>query len=441
MVVVGGGPVALLTALLLHQRGERVELVDATFTLPPGPFNPELVSMGNEEGIPGLYYNSVEQWEAMGAGLGLPAFTTRQMFLDLASSEGRETLLKEEAMLDALGGKNIVFETELPPFLRSTGLRGAKVWKDAPRLLPNTLAILREAVRQRGIAVHAAQVIGAQLTPLGVKLSDGAHLLPAYLVVADGAAARVVLSDLAWRLPLRPARGHVLSIELPDQSAPDALVLHRLKRGHLFLAPQPPYVHGFYDALLDPQQATVSQKADMALSMALRRHINALVPSLEEVDPRNFASVHTHWLTPDFQPAFGPWPEHPQVMFAVGWMGREGVFAAGVARDIAQHHATQAFNHPAVFAPNRFASGLWQSVTLPSSLNWKEPQQFTEVSMLSPTPEYAQNVQMVEKAEAQYANKVNQVEKNVQSTTEKATPQLRERIKRPKVQAAPLRKG
>lgn len=438
VLIIGDGPVALFTALELHRSGIPVSLVEADFQKAPPPQNPELAFLGGDTALPAFHTFSLELWRQSSTTFGLPPLV-QQRQLELATSPGRAEKLKQEALMEALGGENVTFTETLPPYLNKQTVSGVKSWSNAVQVCPGIIPVLQDAVTVRGIPVYPQHVADLNLTgalPLSLVLQDGTELAAQHIVLASSAAAKRLLTGGGFTLPLRPARGHALHFETPLPEGM-ALLIHRLKRGHLFIVPTTAQTFDLhYDALLDPHQASAKPQTDTTLTEALTRHMGTLVPSLSSASPSHVTPV-IHWLTPDFMPALGAWQTQPALLLAVGFNGRELAFAPAAARQLSLTLSGDEASFIPEFAPNRFATGLWTKVEAPGSLTWDDPKpKLHDVPL--PAPEYMSKVNVVEKAEAHYASTVKQTEKTI-ITAEKKPTEVRERNTKPRIQTASLK--
>ncbi len=185
-----------------------------------------------------------------------------------------------------------------------------------------------------------------------------------------------------------------------------------------------------YDAINDPVQSTFSTRPNKALVSALQNHASLLIPQLEGAELLR-VNTATHWLTPDFLPALGPWQGMPGVLVASGWGGRATAMAAGAAATLVEYVTTgDSSTNIQQLAPNRFANGLWQVVKKPGSLTWQEPQTDTSRSMMMPKPDYAEKVNLIETPKPQYAEKVQQVGKTVTENAGRRAATIATRSKR-----------
>ena len=438
-LIIGGGPLALLLALKLHKKGMKVSLAGESVPGNP-PINPEMMLVGGDDTLPPLFQHSLAQWRGIADELGLPPLLTTSPALDLATSQGRVTKLRQEATLDALGGEPVSF-IESPPEEAPRAL-GAKMWEEAPVLLPNTVQMLQLAVANAGIErrlINPAALSIVDLSHPQLTLQTGEVLQARHIIFTSARALRRVLPPLGLALPLRPARGHVLVLQTPQPHGLP-LMLQRLHRGHIFIVPvSSKRVDIHYDAINDPAQSTLNMRTSQSLINALYQHVEFMIPSLSGAEVLG-TTVSRFWLTPDFLPALGPWPGLPGVYVGVGWGGRGTALAAGAADILSQLVLTgETGVNIQSMAPNRFANGLWQVVKQPGSLTWQEPSIEIDTSLMSIKPEYMENVNLVEAPKPQYATKVNQVEKTVvESAGRRAAPTMQAKSK-PKVTTAPVK--
>ncbi|RYG61838.1 MAG: FAD-binding oxidoreductase [Alphaproteobacteria bacterium] len=438
VIIVGGGPVALIAALMLHRLGATVTLVGEA---PPIylPLNPELMLVGGDDALASLFQTSLAHWRNVSETLSLPNLLTSIAAQDLATSVGRAEKYRQESMLDAIGGEQVTFHTEASPV--SPISLGYKNWDEAPILAPTMLKSLQQAVAEANIsrlAVNPATLWVQDAAKPSLELENGTRLQASHIIFTSARALRRVLPPLGLPLPLRPARGHILHLQT-QQPHNLPLILQRLQRGHLFFVPMGPNrIDIHYDAINDPAQSTFSSRPNKALVSALVNHAGLLVPQLQGAELLR-VNTATHWLTPDFLPALGPWPGLPGVLVASGWGGRATAMAAGAAATLVEH-VTNGISSTNIqsLAPNRFANGLWQVVKKPGSLTWQEPQTDTSRSMMMPKPDYAETVNLIETPKPQYAEKVQQVGKTVTENAGRRAATISTRDKK-KVTTAGLR--
>ncbi len=143
VIIVGGGPIALMAALMLQRLGATVTLVGEA---PPIylPLNPELMLVGGDDATASLFQTSLAHWRNIAETLSLPDIVSTIPAQDLATSVGRADKYRQESMLDAIGGEEVTFHEEPSPI--SPISRGYKNWDAAPILTPGMLKNLQQAV-------------------------------------------------------------------------------------------------------------------------------------------------------------------------------------------------------------------------------------------------------------------------------------------------------
>lgn len=424
-IIVGGGIVGLMTARELLHLGLRVRLIDQDFSGPIRTHVGEMAHLGGDAPMSQLFAHSLTCWREAGTRYGSDFGLATRGTLDLANTAGRMTKLTAEAQAETGSnhaalwvGAGDTLTTHAGTPLGST-IRGAKWWADAPILSTHTvLETLRRDLTAKGLLVWGQDnvvellVEGDRLS--GVRVASGETALAKYVILTTGSAAGKLLKKVGPHLPLRPARSHILTLSGGgDIGFP--LLVHRLRRGHVWMkrTREGPIMLA-YDGLMDPLQATFSQKPDPKLVEALTQHAAQLIPALVPATCTH-TMVQTAAVTPDFRPALGLWPDVKGLLLATGFGARNYAFAAGAARLVGQLIKGE---HTKVditaFAPNRFMVGSWQKIDHPPSLDWKEPAlsaqpQLTEAKKA----EFSEHVNLTDKVEAQFAGAVRQVEKKV----------------------------
>lgn len=434
-VVIGNGLLAMLAVLMLNRKQGEVTWVnppEATPTL----FNPEVMFIGGDDNLPGLFQYSLNRWKQLNTELTLPSFLATGLAADLATSRGREMKLRDEAVVDALGGESATYTRTLPDWLAPHMALGLKLWPTSAYLVPSLPVLLQTAL------TNAGNVGILNLAPSAIKFDKTGQpevqfattrpINCTHVVVAHEPTMHMLSMENELPLPMRPARGHVLTLQT---SQPHGLpmVLHRLTRGHVFFIPtKPNEIELHYDAINDPTQATLNTNPSPELVSALHQHAQMLFPSLHGSVLKQVRTI-THWLTPDFMPALGLWGNLPSLAVGVGFGGRSAALAAAAASVLVSDILTSSANTSyAAFRPERFATGTWQPVGRPGSLSWNDQAPGYGTGHEVATT-YMDNVQLTGKAEAQYATKVNQVEKTIITQNRESPARVKEK---PRIQTA-----
>lgn len=424
-LIVGGGIVGLMTARELLHMGLRVRLVDGDFSGPIRTHVGEMTHLGGDTPMSNLFAHSLACWQEAGTRYGSDFGLATRGALDIANSAGRMTKLTAEAQAETGSnhaatwvGAGEALNAHAGTALGDT-VRGAKWWAEAPILSTHTaLETLRRDLTAKGLLVWGQDNVVELLTEgdrlTGIRVASGETALAKHVIITTGAAAGKLLKKVGPHLPLRPARTHLLTLSNGGEVG-FPLLVHRLRRGHVWMkrTREGPVMLA-YDGLMDPLQATFSQKPDAKLVEALTQHAAQLIPALATATCTH-TMVQTAAVTPDFRPALGLWPDVKGLVLATGFGARNYAFAAGAARLVGQLiKGEQTKVDISAFAANRFMVGSWQKIDHPPSLDWKEPAlsaqpQLTEAKKA----EFSDHVTLTDKVEAQFAGAVRQVEKKV----------------------------
>ncbi|MCP5405339.1 MAG: FAD-binding oxidoreductase [Pseudomonadaceae bacterium] len=423
-LVLGGGIVGLLAARELVEAGLTVRLVDKDFSGPIRTHVGEMAPIGGDALLDSLYDYSLRCWQDVGKRYGVDVGLAERGLLDIASSAGRATMLAAEVQgesprkiisqwVDAAGAATHA-DTPL-----AESVRGGKWWADAPVLSTHTaLETLRRELTTKGVRIwgqdSVVELLSEGDTFTGVRVASGETCLAAHTLITVGTLAGSMLKTVGPRLPIRPARTHLVTLESAEGIG-FPMLMHRLRRGHLWLkrTREGPVMLA-YDGIMDPTQATFSGHADERIVKALAQHVGELLPHLANATVQQ-VSVSTAAVTPDFRPALGTWEGMKGLYIATGFGARSYAFAAGAARvlaDLVQGKQPAVNMQP--FRPDRFATGNWHKVGHPPSLAWKEPLLSSATQLVEqPEASYADNVNLIEKPEAKYASNVQQIEKKI----------------------------
>ncbi len=426
-VIVGGNVVGLLTALELLHRGLRVRIIDKDFHGPVRTHVGELSLLGGDPDMDALFQFGLSCWKDAGTRYGVDMGLVERGVLDLGTSKGRTAMLMKETetektagiLSDMLnGGEAIGMNLGAPV---GSGVSAAKWWAEGPVISTHTvLETLRQQLATKGALIWGQDEVKELVTDgdkvTGVRVANGEVALAKYTIIAAGAVAGKMLKSAHVNLPLRPARTHLMTLVPPAEGIGFPLVVHRLRRGHLWLkrTREGPVLVA-YDGLMDPTQATYSAQPDINLVNALRQHVGDLIPSLMTAELQQL-SVNTAAVTPDFKPAIGSWRGMDGLLIATGFAGRIYAFAAAAARIMGSLVAGE---EPPIkmdaFYPQRFVSGQWQQVAHPPSLAWAENIQMAESVLVDKRvkADFADNVQMVGKEITTINKNVQMVEKKI----------------------------
>jgi hypothetical protein len=237
-----------------------------------------------------------------------------------------------------------------------------------------------------------------------VSIDGQPSVVPAHIVIASSRAAARLMPQLNLKLPLRPVRCHVVMLKRPVELE----AVTYLSRGAIYALPEGGIL---YDGLIDPRQATFLAVSDLAVQGALEDWL-----ARQGAEPAATPEIVTSAATPDFLPAFGPWPERPQLWLSVGWHVYGPAVAGSMAAKMAAMMAGEVNTDIEISRLDaaRFHVGRWEKTGRPAWLpEHPQPQlvgglkEITRADTVNtvetPTVERGKNVQMIETPTVQRA--------------------------------------
>ncbi|MER5865619.1 glycine oxidase ThiO [Kitasatospora sp. NPDC002040] len=371
VLVIGGGIIGLAVAWRTAQRGLQVTVVD-----PEHGRGAAQVAAGMLAPVTELQYG-----EEPLLRLGMASNDRYRDFVaELADLTELDTGYRETGTLAvALDADDRAELRELHEFQQRLGLEshwltGRECRKLEPMLAPGVrgglhvtgdhqvdgrrlAAALVLACERSGVTLLRASVTELLLTgdrATGVRLSTGDRLTAGQLVLAAGPQSHLLPGLPAGVLPpVRPVKGQVLRLRIPDRYAPFlSRNVRAVVRGqHIYLVPRA-------DGELVIGATSEEQGYDTTVTAGgvyeLLRDAHELVPGLTEL-PLVETGAGLRPGSPDNAPLLGP-TALPGLVAATGHY-RNGVLLTPVTADlIAEHLATGAVPALAApFSPSRFA--------------------------------------------------------------------------------------
>jgi len=374
VAVVGGGVIGLVTAWRSAQRGLRCTVVDPA----PGGGAARvaagmLAAVGElhygEEALLALNLESARRYpefaaelaEASGRGIGYRPCGSLFAALDADDRAHLRELhaFQQRCGLEAhwLGGREC---RRLEPMLAPSVQGGLRVDGDHqtdPRRLADALftACRRAGVRFRRAPAAGVAVSGGRCR--GVLLADGGELAAGDVVLAAGAyGSRLAGVPPEALPPVRPVKGQVLRLRMPDGAGPYGPFLSRTVRGvvrgeHVYLVPRA-------DGELVVGATSEEQGWDTTVTAGgvyrLLRDAHELVPGITEL-PLAESGAGLRPASPDNAPLLGPTGLHG-LHLATGHH-RNGVLLTPVTGDAMAELLTAGRlpEHARPFTPARFA--------------------------------------------------------------------------------------
>ena len=216
-------------------------------------------------------------------------------------------------------------------------LKGVKYsLHDAAINSKEALDALRALLIQKGLLIWGSDEVTEFLKNdegkiVGVKVDSGDECMAEKILIAQGVRAGDLLNKIDVKLPIRPARVHILEL-LPTGKMPVQIIDHRERYGDILIKYNEKSGRAVvsYTAERAPAQATFSLEPDDVMLAWLRRRAGQMMPALE-----NATVLETHvvsiGITPDRRPYIGQIEGHENLFIAAGMNGHSHAFAAGAA--------------------------------------------------------------------------------------------------------------
>lgn len=413
ILVIGGGVVGLMIAVEMLHRGKSVRLIDKNFTGQTRTHVGELAFFGGDPVLESLTTQSRQSWLDASSRYGEDFGVMVRGALELANTKGRVVVAQTEAQ----NGTGVEFIDDKMAIEEKLGasisdeVKGAKWDSTAPIISTHTvMEVLQRLVNAKGGIVWGTDEVVELLMSdtegesrlKGVRVKSGDVAYADEIIVAAGAMTHLLLDTLELKLPLRPARQHLVTYHVREEVG-FAMLTHRMRRGHVMMKRlrEGPLMLA-YDGLMDPMQATYSLQPDEGMMELLQVYLGGMVPALKtatELDTR----VVTGAVTPDFRPVIGRWPGVRGLWVITGLGGRNYAYAAIIAQTIGQSLANEnLLVNLTPFAPDRFELDRWPRFQRPPSLAWNEQATFSGKAKFATTvnttgsgpAEFMNNVQM-----------------------------------------------
>ncbi|QLE71701.1 glycine oxidase ThiO [Streptomyces rectiverticillatus] len=374
VLVVGGGLIGLVTAWRAAQRGLRTAVADPA----PGG-GAARVAAGMLAAVTELHYGeeallalnlasarrypdfTAELEEASGVATGYRACGTLAVALDADDREHLRELhaLQQRSGLDSqwLTGRECRrLEPMLAPGVRG-GLRVDGDHQTDPRRLARALLT---ACERAGVAFHraeAARLLLAGDRATGAELADGRRVAAGQVVLAAGSRSGTLAGVPAGVLPpVRPVKGQVLRLRVPDAYAPflSRTVRAVVRGGPVYLVPRE---NGELVLGATTEELGWDTTVTAGGVYELLRDAHELVPGITEL-PLVETSAGLRPGSPDNAPLLGP-TALPGLHAATGHH-RNGVLLAPLTGDVMAEVLTTGRlpEEARPFTPRRFSNAL-----------------------------------------------------------------------------------
>lgn len=435
--IVGGGVVGLFSALLLARSGRSVCVIDKTYAASSRYNIGEVAPSAADTALNPLIKLSQEVWlETPGVSSDVHLGVKMRSRLEFCEQDDVLNVLREEIETENENGiptsllelerlQERVNEDSPSDYVKlGSKIVGAKYIPEEPVIATKTcLERLKAAVIQAGVKVWGTDEVAEFILDgnkiAGVKTLTGDECHAAHTIITAGVFVSELLSKLDTKLPIRPARCHILHVT-PNDDVPNALIIHRSRFGHIYMKTnRNGRMMLTYDGLGDSQQATYEIAPNPATVMWLQAEAARMLPALANARIQEQTTVLLS-VTPDYLPCIGQLPNYENLHLAIGMGGRSFALAAGVAECLLNTiRGKETSIDLAPFDPSRFMEDTWKKARLPGNLA------ATSSYLLSPPP----TIKMVEKhiqtmnahmmykqgADIEQAENVHMTEKRIQS--------------------------
>ncbi len=367
-IVIGGGIVGLFTSLQLARAGKTVRLIDKTHVGTARHNTGAMILQGRRPEWHQLMQFTHERWqktaEELGSSLGFEQCGsailnfTEDAAAQLAQVSAPNGDYERHVVTDiAEIGKVFGDGVKVPEKL--SGISHAPI--DASLETSQTLDHLRRAAVQAGVRIWGSDTVTELMVDnghvKGVKTDSGDVSEAPYVILVAGVWSNKIPLPETAKLPLRPARCHLIEM-IPHGNMPTPVlilptpfgevIIHRQRSGRAMVA---------YTGVMDKHQATWSTIPRPQTVEWLKNLAGVLLPALGNAriagDPRCISLA----VTPDNMPYIGPFEGLSGLLVASGLSGQSYAMAAGVADIMTAYVTGQDIPLDlGAFAPARFSA-------------------------------------------------------------------------------------
>ena len=342
--VVGGGIVGLYCAASLAFKGLSVRLIDKLYI---GSSRDNIGDITHDAHPPQLEEFEklcLKAWEESAHGFAKNIGLMPTGSLQFAFSEEDQQRLQKEVEEFTAAQINAKYIEDMPAV--ADILSGIRLSEDATaaRVVDDDMVIethhalncLRQLLIQSGIKIWGSDEVKEFLVDesgavRGVRTSSNETCMAKLTLVATGIYTEKLLKSLGVKLPMRPARCHLLELK-PNGNMPFQMGIQPCEGGYLrYRTKKDGGVLLTYDGILDQGQATYSKEPNANTIAWMRDTIGQIIPALHNAEVKD-SRVVTLAVTPDFAPYIGPYEDKAGLLIAAGMCGRSYAYAAGVAQ-------------------------------------------------------------------------------------------------------------
>ena len=339
--IVGGGVAGLSCALKFSHAGLKVRVIDKLFSGSSRNNIGEVIRYGYKPAELPLHDYSLKSWQEVKEVYDNDFGFESRGSVTFALDDKASTLLKKEAeeletvtfyengddLQEALDENTRISEDVL----------GANVNPEAGVVeTARTMDQLRQAVVRKNVLVWGSDEVDQFLVKegkiCGVRTTGGDDCFAKHIVITAGVWSGRILTKGNMKLPIRPARCHLLQFT-PSGHLPDKVFVLRGAIGDIYVKYVPVLGRAIvsYTGMMDQDQATWSTDIDPGAIEMIQERLTHMLPALGQAHVAQ-STVVSLAVTPDGLPFIGAVPDQPNVLVATGFHGKSFALAPGVAK-------------------------------------------------------------------------------------------------------------
>jgi len=364
--VIGGSIVGLWTALDLAKKGQKVLVVDKTYIGQEKCNLDVCISHMCHEKMYGIALKSQEKWTELKESNKDLNIELRGS-LSFALNHDEETDLKnilnrQKAQSEELGSFIIKDKQAIKTLLkaREVGEQVRSALVGVEDLSLNHQACLdylrQQLIRQGAQFWGSDEVVDVELSDKKITglITKESIIKADNIVLATGAKSKILLDRLDLKMPLRPARAHIIEYTSKAQ-LPQQILNYKTKFGeYICKSMLNGRNHLIYTGLEDQMQATWSREVNQQVVNSSILEMIRILPILEYADIQDCYTAQLA-VTPDRIPFFGKTKFYDNLYVNIGLNASNYMLAPYFAQNLANliHKKTK---NPdlAVFNPDRF---------------------------------------------------------------------------------------
>lgn len=345
--VIGGSVAGLWTALELAKKAQKVLVVDKTY-IGHEKSNIDICLNHNcsKEMLP-IVLDAQKRWFDIKQKNNPDLITELRGSLSFAlehdEEQDLENILQTQQQKDKNLGSFIIKDKQAIKTLLKVKEVGEQVKsalvsvEDLALDNQNCLDYLRKELIKNGAKFWGSdEVIDFQLDENRITglITKESIIKAENIILASGAKSKILLERLGLKMPLRPARAHIIEYTSKLQM-PTQIIHYKTKGGDLICKPMlNGRNHLIYTGLEDQMQATWSRKENEHTVSSSMLEMIRILPFLEYADAQETHTVQLA-VTPDRLPYFGKTKQYRNLYVNIGLHANNYILAPYLAEQLA----------------------------------------------------------------------------------------------------------